>query len=99
MSRLGPAPLHHSEWRKAVGAHTDYAAAPLTSAVFIIMADTQQEINRVVVDLIKVISLRPCCCLMRPAFFYLFIIISWTSSFLNAAQFVAKTFSDRFMSH
>ncbi len=49
-------------WRKAVKAYTDYTAAAFTSAVFIIMADTQQKINRVVVDLIKVIS--PLSCLM-----------------------------------
>lgn len=46
-----------------VTSYTDYTVATLTSAIFIIMADTQQKINEVVTDLIKVIS--PQFCLMR----------------------------------
>lgn len=46
-----------------VRAFTDDTVATLTSAIFIIMADTQQKIDEVVADLIKVIF--PQFCLMR----------------------------------
>lgn len=72
-------------WRKAVIAYTDYTVAALTSAVFIIMADTQQKINRVVVDLIKVIS--PRSCLMRRQSTRL---ISRLILSFSTVQFVAK---------
>lgn len=72
-------------WRKAVRAFTDYTVAALTSAVFIIMADTQQKINRVVVDLIKVISPRSCLMPCKRTGLISLLILSFST-----VQFVAK---------
>lgn len=72
-------------WRKAVSGCTDYTVATLASAVFIIMADTQQKINRVIVDLIKVISPQSCLMLRESAR-----LISWRVLSFSAVQFVAQ---------